>query len=183
LRAAARPDANGCKIARWKAPAKAAFIEGAFMSAAKPSAATSTSTDSSDNQFKLSDHENKTNVTLSLIKGGPVTLDSSPGPTLQYRGIEGTLSFSGKQVVTETTALGQMFTVTLNIVPDLRTLKFSLILPSVTNKAGDRTQDFHTIAIKAQVHTTLTGTLPPGANTSYEVIKMHGTAEKLPVAL
>lgn len=157
------------------------------MSAAKPTSAatpvSSTSTDSGDNQFSLSDHENKTHVTLSLVEGGPVRVNSSPGPALQYQGAEGTLSFSGEQVVTETTALGQMFTVTLNIVPDLRTLKFSLILPSVTNKAGSRKQSFQTIAVKAQVHTTLTGTLPPGANTSYEVIKMHGTAEKLAIAL
>lgn len=151
------------------------------MSAATP--VSSASTDSGDNQFKLSDHDSNTQVTLNLQKGGPLSPGSSPGPALQYQGVEGTHSFSGEQIVTETTALGKMFTVILNIVPDLRTLKFTLVLPPVINKTGAQKQHFQTIAIKSQVHTTLIGAPPPGANTSYEVMRMHGTAEKVEVAL
>lgn len=156
------------------------------MSAATPSSpapAASASTQASDNQFKLSSHDGSTQVTLNLEQGGPLSPGSTPGPSIQYQGSEGSLSFSGEQIVTETTGLGKMFTVILNVVPDLRTLKFTLVLPSVTHKAGAEKQHFETIAIKAQVHTSLIGTPPAGANTSFEVMKMRGTAEAVPVAL
>ena len=96
--------------------------------------------------------------------------------------MEGTLSFSGEQIVAETNALGKTFTVTLNIVPDLRTLLFTLVLPPVTHKAGERTQAFDTIAIKSERHTSLTGKpTNPGAATTYVVVKMHGTAATVEV--
>ena len=137
-----------------------------------------------DNQFKLSDHENETRVTLTLVAGGPIVQGAPPanGPVLQYEGAEGTLSFSGSQIVTENTALGAMYTVTLNIVPDLRTLSFTLVLPPVINKT-DSPQPFKTIAIKWERHTTLVGPPPTGAELSYSVIKMHGTAERVFIGL
>jgi len=96
--------------------------------------------------------------------------------------VEGTLSFSGEQITAETNALGKTFTVTLNIVPDLRTLLFTLVLPPVTHKAGERTQAFDTIAIKSERHTSLTGQpTNPGAATTYVVVKMHGTAATVEV--
>src|SRR5689334_14327593 len=102
---------------------------------------------------------------------------------MQYKGVEGAFSFSGEQVVTEVTALGELYTVTLNVVPDLRTLKFSLFLPSVIHEANAQTQRFHTIGIKSQLHTSLTGTPGPGGNPTYTLLKMHGTGEKVEVAL
>jgi hypothetical protein len=149
-----------------------------IMSAPTPTPVSSGVAPSTDNQFKLSDHEKKTNVTLSLQKGGPLVQGSTAqGPTLQYEGVEGKFSFSGDQIVTETNALGKTFTVTLNIVPDLRTLLFTLVLPPVTHKAGERTQAFETIAIKSEHHTSILGKpTNPGAATTYVVVKMHGTA-------
>jgi hypothetical protein len=143
------------------------------------------STQSNDNQFTLSDYEKHTHVTLNLEKAGPLAPGSSAkGPTLQYQGVEGTLSFSGDQIVTETTALGKLFTVTLNIVPDLRTLDFTLLLPAVVHKAAATTQSFDTIAIKSEHHTSLTGTpTTAGANPSYAVLKMHGKAAQVKVPL
>jgi hypothetical protein len=136
-----------------------------------------------DNQFKLSDHENETRVTLTLEAGGPIVVGApAKGPVLQYEGPEGTLSFSGTQIVTENTALGAMYTVTLNIVPDLRTLSFTLVLPPVTNKT-DSPQPFKTIAVKWERHTTLVGPPPTGTELSYSVIKMHGTAERVFIGL
>ncbi|HMJ61384.1 MAG TPA: hypothetical protein VK493_06450, partial [Bryobacteraceae bacterium] len=66
------------------------------MSAPTPTPVSSIVAPSTDNQFILSDYEKKTKVTLKLQKGGPLVQGSAAqGPTLQYEGVEGTLSFSG----------------------------------------------------------------------------------------
>jgi len=136
-----------------------------------------------DNQFKLSDHEKKTHVTLNLQTHGPLVQGSTAqAPTLQYDGVEGTFTFSGQQVTVETSALGKMYTVTLNVVPDLRTLLFTLLLPPVIHKAGESNQAFDTIAIKSERHTSIQGPpTTPGAATTYTCVKMHGTAAKVQV--
>ena len=136
-----------------------------------------------DNQFKLSDHEKKTHVTLNLQTHGPLVQGSTAqAPTLQYEGVEGTFTFSGQQVTVEISALGKMYTVTLNIVPDLRTLLFTLLLPPVIHKAGESKQAFDTIAIKSERHTSIQGPpTTPGAATTYTCVKMHGTAAKVQV--
>ena len=153
------------------------------MSAPTPTPVSSVAAPSTDNQFILSDYEKKTKVTLNLQKGGPLVQGAAAsGPTLQYEGVEGTLSFSGEQIIVETNALGKTFTVTLNIVPDLRTLLFTLVIPPVTHKGGERTQAFDTIAIKSERHTSIQGTpTNPGAATTYTVVKMHGTAASVQV--
>jgi len=135
------------------------------------------------NQFTLQAHDSKTSVTLNLDRRGPLIQGSdTEAPSLDYQGVEGTLSFSGQQIVTETTTLGRMFTVTLNIVPDLRSLSFTLLLPLVTHAADTPAQAFETIAIKSEHHLSLGGSpTTAGSNTSYAVLKMHGTARKVAV--
>ena len=153
------------------------------MSAPTTTPVASIAATSGDNQFKLSDHDKKTHVTLNLQTHGPLVQGSTAqAPTLQYEGVEGTFTFSGEQVTVETSALGKMFTVTLNIVPDLRTLLFTLLLPPVIHKAGERKQAFDTIAIKSERHTSIQGPpTNPGAGTTYTSLKMHGTAAKVEV--
>ncbi len=153
------------------------------MSATSTTPAPKLTASSGDNQFQLSDHEKKTHVTLNLQTHGPLVKGSvAKAPTLEYRGVEGTFTFSGEQVTVETSALGKMYTVTLNIVPDLRTLLFTLMLPPVVHKSGEAKQAFDTIAIKSERHTSITGTpTNPGAATTYTCLKMHGTAAKVEV--
>ncbi len=136
-----------------------------------------------DNQFTLRAHDNKTSVTLDLDRRGPLVQGSdTQGLSIQYQGVEGTHSFSGQQIVTETTSLGKMFTVTLNIVPDLRSLSFTLLLPAVIHAPDTPAQAFETIAIKAEHHTSLQANpTTPGSNPSYTVMKMHGIAKKVEV--
>ena len=137
---------------------------------------------SGDNQFELSDHDKKTHVTLNLQTHGPLVKGSvAKAPTLEYRGVEGTFTFSGEQVTVETSELGKMYTVTLNVVPDLRTLLFTLVLPPVVHKSGEAKQAFDTIAIKSERHTSLTATPNPGAATTYTCLKMHGIAARVEV--
>jgi len=152
------------------------------MSATSTAPAAKLTLSSGDNQFELSDHEKKTHVTLNLQTHGPLVKGSiAKAPTLEYRGVEGTFTFSGEQVTVETSELGKMYTVTLNVVPDLRTLLFTLVLPPVVHKSGEAKQAFDTIAIKSERHTSITGTPNPGAATTYTCLKMHGTAAKVEV--
>jgi hypothetical protein len=153
------------------------------MSAPTTTPVASTTATSGDNQFKLSDHEKKTHVTLNLQAHGPLVQGATAqAPTLEYEGVEGTFTFSGQQVTVETSALGKMYTVTLNVVPDLRTLLFTLLLPPVTHKSGETKQAFDTIGIKSERHTSIQGKpTNPGAATTYTCLKLHGTAAKVQV--
>jgi hypothetical protein len=162
------------------------FPNGVYMST---STATQMSTTASvtptDNRFELHDHEHRTTVTLNLDASGPLISGTTPqAPTMQYQGEEGKFTFAGEQLVKQSTALGTMYTVMLNVVPDLRTLYFSLLLPDVIHAAGATSQSFHTIAIKSEKHTSLQG-IPnvTGGNPTYTVMKMSGNASKVKNAL
>ncbi len=130
-----------------------------------------------DNHFALQDSQGKTEITYSLQKAGPLTPGINlDGPVLDYKGPEGTLTFSGSQVGTLPTPLGTMITVTLNVVPDLRTLTFSMLLPNVVHGTPGSAQSFETMGILAQHHTSLLGPPAQGGNPTYSVLKLHGQA-------
>ena len=98
-------------------------------------------------------------------------------PLLSYAGPEGRLSFSGTEIETLDSALGTEVTVTLESVPDLHTITFTLLLPSFRlRKSGEAA--FDTVAIKTTNHTTIAGP-PEGAAQTYEAIELHGTAESV----
>ena len=153
------------------------------MSASTASPVQSTFYQGSDNEFTLTDHGNDTQVTLNLERRGPFVQGANEqDPSMEYQGAEGTFSFSGPQIVTTTTTLGSMFSVTLNVVPDLRSLSFTLFVPTVVHGTGEPAQAFDTIAIKSQHHMSLQGTpTTAGADTTYSILKMHGIARKLAV--
>jgi hypothetical protein len=95
-------------------------------------------------------------------------------PQLSYSGPEGDLSFSGSEIELMPTALGTEVTVTLESVPDLRTVALTLLLPAF--KLTDGEAAFDTLAITVTHHTTIAGP-PAGAGESYEAIGLHGVAQ------
>ena len=98
-------------------------------------------------------------------------------PQLSYRGPEGDLSFSGSEIETQPSALGDEVTVTLETVPDLHTIALTLLLPSIRlPRSGDA--DFETLAIKTTHRTTIAGPAT-GAAQSYEAIALHGVAKSV----
>ncbi len=109
--------------------------------------------------------------------GVQVTYDTtsiSGTPLLRYSGPEGDMSFSGSEIETLPSALGDEVTVTLQTVPDLHTITLTLLLASIKlPDAGDA--QFETLAIKTTNHTTIAGP-PDGPAQSYEAIALHGTA-------
>ena len=98
-------------------------------------------------------------------------------PQLSYSGPEGNLNFSGSEIESQPTALGDEVTVTLESIPDLHTLTFTLLLPSF-QMPDDEDAAFATLAIKTTHHTTIAGP-PAGAGESYEAIALHGVAKSV----
>ena len=98
-------------------------------------------------------------------------------PQLSYSGPEGDLNFSGSEIESQPTALGDEVTVTLESIPDLHTITFTLLLPSF-KMPDDGDAAFATLAIKTTHHTTIAGP-PAGAGESYEAIALHGVAKSV----
>ncbi len=118
------------------------------------------------NLFELSCDGTRVTYSTSSFAGPPL---------LDYSGPEGDRHFSGGQIHTLASALGTAVTVTLESVPDLHTLTFTLLLPSFRLDA-DGESEFDTLAIKTSNHTTIAGP-PEGPGQSYEAIALHGVAK------
>jgi hypothetical protein len=54
------------------------------------------------------------------------------GPRLSYRDAQRSLVFQGNDIRSQNTEFGEVITVTLEAIPDFRTVTFTLILPVVT---------------------------------------------------
>ena len=98
-------------------------------------------------------------------------------PQFSYHDPGGDLSFSGTEIETLPSALGDEVTVTLDTVPDLHTITLTLLLPSI-QLPDDGEAQFETLAIKTTNHTTIAGP-PDGAGQSYEAIALHGVAKSV----
>lgn len=119
------------------------------------------------NLFELS--SNSIHVTFSgtSILGGPI---------LSYRDDQFSRSFRGEEIRLQDTELGQLITVTLEAIPDLRTVTFSLVLPIVTvmpQSAGIRIK---VPGLTITNPTTIAGP-PPGPQKLYSVVNLRGTAQ------
>ena len=103
------------------------------------------------------------------------TTSISGRPLFDYQGPEGDLNFSGNEIETLPSALGDEVTVTLDTVPDLHTITLTLLLPSF-KLPDDGDAEFETLAIKATNHTTIAGP-PTGPAQTYEALALHGVAK------
>ncbi len=112
---------------------------------------------------------------------GTLQITYYPYARLEYQGPEGQFVSPGvspgreNMTVQEQSWLGQQVNIALVASVDGPSVTLTLLLPPM-NMAGQHEQDFDTIAIK----TTSSGTLPNiGAQLTYEVISLHGTAQHL----
>jgi hypothetical protein len=121
------------------------------------------------NLFELQCHDTQVTYSTTSITGKPL---------LHYVGPEGDLNFSGDDdIQTLASALGTEVTVTLETVPDLHTITFTLLLPSFKSDA-DGESAFETLAIKTTNHTTIAGP-PVGPAQTYEAVALHGVARSV----
>lgn len=98
------------------------------------------------------------------------------GPILNYRDNQISRSFRGEEIRLLDTEVGQLITVTLEAIPDLRTVTFSLILPTVTIMPQSTGTRIRVPGITTTAPTTIAGP-PPGPQQLYSIVRLRGTAQ------
>ncbi|MDQ3185411.1 MAG: hypothetical protein M3Q16_02900 [Pseudomonadota bacterium] len=98
------------------------------------------------------------------------------GPIFSYRDDQLSRSFRSEEVRLRDTEVGQLITVTLEIIPDLRTVTFSLVLPIVTVMPQSNGIRIKVPGITTTSPTTIAGP-PPGPQQLYSVVNLRGTAQ------
>lgn len=87
----------------------------------------------------------------------------------------GDQQFSGDELLIEDTTLGQQVSVVTEQIPDLKTVTFTLIVPTVLLD-GTKPAKIEFASVTATHHTTIAGP-PLGQTTRYVVATLSGTAE------
>jgi hypothetical protein len=98
------------------------------------------------------------------------------GPLLSYRDDQRSLSFQGDEIRIQTTELGELITVTLETIPDLKTVLFSILLPVVTVMPQSSGIRIKVPGITTTNPTTIAGP-PPGPQQLYALVNLRGTAQ------
>lgn len=98
------------------------------------------------------------------------------GPGLSYRDQTTNQSFQGQEIQIIETVLGEEITVTLESIPDLRTVTFTLVLPIVTVLQQSQGTCIQTFSVTTTNPTTIAGP-PPGPQKQYSVALLRGTAQ------
>jgi len=102
----------------------------------------------------------------------------SGGLSLHYRDAQRNLDFRGRDITVQETALGELITVTLETIPDLRTVTFTLILPIVTVRFQGQALRITVPGVTTTNPTTIAGP-PPGPQKLYTVVNLRGTAQAI----
>jgi len=102
-------------------------------------------------------------------------------PTLSYRDDQLSRSFSGEEIRVADSELGQLITVTLEAIPDLKVVTFTLALPIVTVPQTNTPISIKITGITVTNPTTIGGPklLGPGPQKLYSIVNMKGTAQFL----
>jgi hypothetical protein len=98
------------------------------------------------------------------------------GPILSYRDPQRSLSFRGAEIRSQETELGELITVTLEAIQDLRTVTFTLMLPIVTVMPQSSGSYIRVPGVTTTNPTTIAGP-PPGPEKLYSVVNLQGTAQ------
>jgi hypothetical protein len=119
------------------------------------------------NLFELSSSSIHVTYSSTSILGGPL---------LSYRDSQLSRSFSGKEIRIQDTEVGQLISVTLESIPDLKTVTFSLILPVVTVMQQSSGTRIRVVGLTTTEPTTIAGP-PPGPQKLYSAVTLRGTAQ------
>lgn len=125
--------------------------------------------------------EGFTEANLFELSGGDIDVTYSTtnilgGPIFSYRDNMRSLSFKGNEINVQDTPIGQLVTVTIETIPDLRTVEFSLIIPVVTVMQQSTGTRIKVPGISTTSPTTFAGS-PPGPQQLYSVTNLRGTAQ------
>lgn len=118
------------------------------------------------NLFELSSARGRVSFSSTSIAGVPL---------LQYEDRRTRRAFRGKEIAFQDTVLGTLITVNLEVIPDLRTVTFTLVLPTVHVASGVMGSRLRVPGILTTTHTTIAGP-PLGPERTYETLDFSGTA-------
>ena len=118
---------------------------------------------------------------LFELRGGSIHITFSStsitgSPLLSYRDNGRSLSFRGDEIRIQDTEVGQLISVTLENIPDLRMVTFSLVLPVVTVMPQSSGIQIQVPGITTVSPTTIAGP-PPGPQKLYSTVNLRGTAQ------
>ena len=119
------------------------------------------------NLFELSGNDIQVTYSSSSFTGRPL---------FSYRDGSINRQFSGKDIHAVKSELGKLLTVTLEQIPDLRTVTFTLILPVVNVLPASSGTYIQVPGITTTTHTTIAGPVL-GAQMTYSQVNLTGTAQ------
>lgn len=119
------------------------------------------------NLFELSSGTIQVTYSTTSILGGPI---------FSYRNSTLSRSFRGEEIRIENSAIGDIVTVTLETIPDLRTVTFSLVVPVVTVMTQSSGTRIKVLGITTTTPTMIAGP-PPGPQQLYSAVYLRGSAQ------
>ena len=120
------------------------------------------------NFFELKGKDTEITYSTSSLSGEPLFTFRSQGQEFSFRGDE---------IRRLTTEIGSLVTVTLEVVPDLRRVTLTLLVPVINLKGVGDQASFRTKAIQTTHRDSIGGpTLIKGAIQSYRVLALQGVA-------
>ena len=103
------------------------------------------------------------------------TSSISGKPLFSYKKGRTSLNFSGDEITTQETEIGDLVSVTIAKTVDRGFTSFSVLIPSIKLPASGK-QSFRTVGITT-VHTTSIGGPVKGAGETYKTVDLRGSAK------
>jgi hypothetical protein len=119
------------------------------------------------NLFELSGDDIQVTYSSTSIAGTPL---------FSYRDSSINRLFSDKEIHSVQTELGELLTVTLEQIPDLRLMTFTLILPVVNVLPNSVGTHIRVPGITTTTHTSIAGPIL-GPQKTYSLVNLQGTAQ------
>jgi hypothetical protein len=125
----------------------------------------------------MGNHPNRFELEGNCTKIIYSTTSFSAVPQLNYQDQKRNLNFSGDEIRSLPTEIGTLISVTLEVIPDLRTITLSLLIPNVNLPEGKRKNPIETIAILTTASTSIGGPdLVDGQLEAYQILMLKGIA-------
>jgi hypothetical protein len=128
------------------------------------------------NQFTFSG--DRTQIGYLTRSLGPIHLGDVDHGRLEYQGIEGDFTFSGKDIQLQESPLGTLLTVVLRRRGNTAGLTITVLVPHVVDVTRDNPVTFETVGIKASSRGNFGG---PGVELGYTILPLLATANIVPM--
>jgi hypothetical protein len=116
------------------------------------------------------------------LSGDGITISYSStalagGPLFHYQDRRNKKDFKGKEVRTETSELGTLVSVNLELLVDRGSTTFTVLIPRVNVGSSGPSADVSTYGFTTEHRTSIGGPIMPGQLDTYAAIELKGKAE------